>query len=62
MLLENWGDVPPDQNPLMPHIPLQRVGDPDEIARVAQFLASDDASYMTGNDVLVDGGLSAHFS
>jgi NAD(P)-dependent dehydrogenase (short-subunit alcohol dehydrogenase family) len=62
MLLENWGDVPPDQNPLMPRIPLQRFGDPDEIARVAQFLASDDASYMTGSDVLVDGGLSAHFS
>ena len=62
MLLENWGDVPPDQNPLMPRIPLQRFGDPDEIARVAQFLASDDASYMTGSDVLVDGGLSAHFT
>lgn len=62
MLLENWGDVPPEQNPLMARIPFQRFGTPDEIARVAQFLASDESSYMTGSDVLVDGALSAHFS
>lgn len=61
MLMENWGDVPEDQHPLVPRIPLGRVGQPDEIARVAQFLASDESSYMTGSDVLVDGGLSAHF-
>ncbi len=61
MLLENWGDVPQEQNPLMARVPMRRFGDPDEIARVAQFLASDDASYMTGSDVLVDGALSAHF-
>jgi NAD(P)-dependent dehydrogenase (short-subunit alcohol dehydrogenase family) len=42
-------------------VPLRRLGQPDEIARVAQFLASDDASYMTGSDVLVDGGMSLHF-
>lgn len=62
MLLENWGDTAPEDHPLMPRIPLQRFGDPDEIARVAQFLASDESSYMTGSDVLVDGGLSAHFN
>jgi NAD(P)-dependent dehydrogenase (short-subunit alcohol dehydrogenase family) len=61
MLLENWGDVPPEQNPLMARIPVRRFGTPDEIARVAQFLASDESSYMTGSDVLVDGALSAHF-
>lgn len=62
MLLENWGDVPPEENPLMERIPVRRFGSPDEIARVAQFLASDESSYMTGSDVLVDGALSAHFS
>ncbi|MGH9103500.1 MAG: SDR family NAD(P)-dependent oxidoreductase [Acidimicrobiales bacterium] len=36
--------------------PLQRIGTPQEIAEVIHFVASDAASYMTGTDVLVDGG------
>jgi 3-oxoacyl-[acyl-carrier protein] reductase len=39
-------------------IPMKRVGKPDDIARVAVFLASDDASYVTGQVLTVDGGLS----
>ena len=38
------------------NIPLKRAGEPDEIARVAVFLASDDASYITGQCIYVDGG------
>jgi NAD(P)-dependent dehydrogenase (short-subunit alcohol dehydrogenase family) len=38
--------------------PLGRVGDPDETAAVALFLASDDSSFMTGSEVFVDGGLA----
>lgn len=61
MLLENWGDVPADEHPLVPRIPLNRIGRPEELAEVALFLAGDASSYMTGSEVLVDGGLSAHF-
>ncbi|MGI3786062.1 MAG: SDR family NAD(P)-dependent oxidoreductase [Janthinobacterium lividum] len=39
-------------------IPLQRVGRADEIASVIRFLCSTDASYLTGQSVIVDGGLT----
>lgn len=39
-------------------IPMHRIGQPEEIAKVALFLASEYASYMTGTTVYVDGGLT----
>ena len=41
-------------------IPLGRFGKADEMAKAALFLASDDASYMTGSIVTADGGITAH--
>jgi NAD(P)-dependent dehydrogenase (short-subunit alcohol dehydrogenase family) len=39
-------------------IPLARFGTPDEIAKAVVFLASDDASYITGTELFVDGGFA----
>jgi 3-oxoacyl-[acyl-carrier protein] reductase len=39
-------------------IPMKRIGKPEEIASVVAFLASDDAAYLTGQVLRVDGGLS----
>jgi NAD(P)-dependent dehydrogenase (short-subunit alcohol dehydrogenase family) len=37
-------------------VPLGRIGTPDDLGKVAVFLASDDSAYITGIELLVDGG------
>jgi len=40
--------------------PMGRIGQPEEVARAALFLASDDSSFVTGTLLFVDGGWTAH--
>ena len=47
-------------NLVAPRCLMKRYGKPEEIAAVIAFLASDDASYMTGSIVTADGGVTAH--
>jgi NAD(P)-dependent dehydrogenase (short-subunit alcohol dehydrogenase family) len=42
---------------MIAHIPMHRMGEPGEVAKAVLFLASDDAAFITGADLLVDGGL-----
>jgi 3(or 17)beta-hydroxysteroid dehydrogenase len=40
-------------------IPLGHMGTPEDVANVALFLASDESSFMTGEEVVIDGGILA---
>jgi 3-oxoacyl-[acyl-carrier protein] reductase len=56
---EIWFGVPQDiQSSMVGMIPLGRIGQPEEIAHAVAFLASDDASYVTGHVLTVDGGMA----
>lgn len=43
---------------VIPRIPLGRLGQPDDIAKAMLFLASDESSFMTGEELVIDGGMS----
>jgi glucose 1-dehydrogenase len=47
-------------NKVLRRIPLQRIGTPEEVANMVEFLASDKASYVTGSTFFVDGGMTLY--
>ena len=55
-----WVDDPVKAEMVASHIPLGRAGTADEMAGVCAFLASDDAAYITGQTIFVDGGLTLY--
>jgi NAD(P)-dependent dehydrogenase (short-subunit alcohol dehydrogenase family) len=60
-LLMRFLDTEEKRQRRLVHIPMGRFGEAAEIARAALFLASDDASFMTGAELLVDGGITAAY-
>ncbi len=58
---EIWEDTPEEAKEwLLGMIPLGRSGQPEEVAKAVAFLASDDAAYITGHVLAVDGGIVMH--
>jgi len=54
-----WETNPQALSTLSAHVPLGRVGEPDDIAAACLFLLSEDASFITGTELVVDGGCTA---
>jgi NAD(P)-dependent dehydrogenase (short-subunit alcohol dehydrogenase family) len=57
--LRAWLDTRPGRDRFADGIPLRRLGLPEEIANAALFLVSDEASYVTGAALVVDGGIAS---
>jgi NAD(P)-dependent dehydrogenase (short-subunit alcohol dehydrogenase family) len=62
--LNDWlGSLQPDReawlSEMISQIPLQRAGSPEEVAQASLYLASSDSSFMTGQTVILDGGVMA---
>jgi glucose 1-dehydrogenase len=54
-----WGD-PEKNKKLLELIPYGRIGEPDDVAKLAAWLASDDSDYITGANIYIDGGMTLY--
>ena len=61
LLMELFAKDPERAARRLVHVPMGRFADPSEIAAAVAFLASDDASFMTANEFVVDGGLTGAY-
>ncbi|MGV9910110.1 SDR family NAD(P)-dependent oxidoreductase [Streptomyces tendae] len=59
-MIQNLLDEQGDQQPDIQRTPMRRAGRADEVASAILFLAGDDSSFVTGSELVVDGGLTAH--
>ncbi|PSN19502.1 sugar dehydrogenase [filamentous cyanobacterium CCP5] len=57
---DDWVDDPDKEAAVEKHIPMGRAGTPEEMAAATAFLASDEAAYMTGQTLYIDGGLTLY--
>ncbi len=60
-LLMNFLNTPEKKQRRLVHIPMGRFGEASEMAKAALFLASDDSSFLTGADFVVDGGITSAY-
>lgn len=60
-LLMSFLNTPEKRQRRLVHVPMGRFGEADEIAAAALFLASDESSFITGTDFMVDGGITAAY-
>ena len=58
--IQSWLDDEAATQTVRDHIPMGRIGQPEEMARLIAFLASDDAAYVTGQTLFADGGLTLY--
>jgi NAD(P)-dependent dehydrogenase (short-subunit alcohol dehydrogenase family) len=61
-LTDRYTNNPHLAKALIAQMPMRRFGTPEEVAKVALFLASDDSAYTTGEGIMVDGGMSLNLA